>query len=297
MNRYKITFVDNTELLLYKHSEKEITQDKYQSFGVIKSISLYTDKTHENYIVRIKQMSEFIGYDNHNHEVYKCNYYKGYAYIYLAKDNEDNTYYDYAEYQEHVEGRLLAPITRTMSTPKEVYNLITIQEPEYIIYSHRYYGEPKLTRPKELKGIKQIGSVDFIPKKCKVQIFIKDNDAYLKHTDYFSSSWKPPKGERIDMPLSYYMKKYFSKDKKDKFVYPDCWGDIVLRNEAWILLKDIIPLIKTENEVIATQKILKLQQQERKYSHINSSNECEWKNFWERVTKYIKNTLEENNLF
>ena len=130
-----------------------------------------------------------------------------------------------------------------------------------------------------------------------MQIFIKDNDAYLKHTDYFSSSWKPPKGERIDMPLSYYMKKYFSKDKKDKFVYPDCWGDIVLRNEAWILLKDIIPLIKTENEVIATQKILKLQQQERKYSHINSSNECEWKNFWERVTKYIKNTLEENNLF
>ena len=214
MNRYKITFADNTEVLLYKHSEKEITQDKYQLFGVIKSISLYTDKTHEDYIAKIKQMSEFIGYDNHNHEVYKCNYYKGYAYIYLAKDNEDNTYYDYAEYQEHVEGRLLAPITRTMSTPKEVYNLITIQEPEYIIYSHRYYGEPKLTRPKELKGIKQIGSVDFIPKKCKVQIFIKDNDAYLKHTDYFSSSWKPPKGERIDMPLSYYMKKYFSKDKK-----------------------------------------------------------------------------------
>ena len=98
------------------------------------------------------------------------------------------------------------------------------------------------------------------------------------------------------MPLSYYMKKYFSKDKKDKFVYPDCWGDIVLRNEAWILLKDIIPLIKTENEVIAAQKILKLQQQERKYSHINSNNECEWKNFWERVVKYIRNTLEENNL-
>ena len=42
---------------------------------------------------RIKQMSEFIGYNNHNHEVYKCDYYKGYVYIYLAKDNEDNTYY------------------------------------------------------------------------------------------------------------------------------------------------------------------------------------------------------------
>ena len=67
MNRYKITFVDNTELLLYKHSEKEITQDKYKSFGEIKSISLYTDKSHNDYIAIIKQMSEFIGYDNHNH--------------------------------------------------------------------------------------------------------------------------------------------------------------------------------------------------------------------------------------
>ena len=57
-----------------------------------------------------------------------------------------------------------------------------------------------------------------------------------------------------------------------------------------------MPLIKTENEVIAAQKILNIQQQERKYSHINSSNECEWKNFWERIVKCIKSTLEESNL-
>lgn len=288
MNRYKITFSDDTELLLYKYSESEITQDKYKSFGTIKSVELYTDKSHEDYISKIKQLSEFIGYDNRNHEVYKCNYYKGYVYIYLAKDNKDNTYYDCALYKEHIEGRLLTPITKTMSTPKEVYNLITIQEPEYIIYSHRYYGEPKLTRPKELKGIKQIGSVDFISNKCKIQIFLKDNDVYLKHTDYFSSSWKPPKGERMGMPLSYYMKKYFDKDKKDKFVYPDGWGDIVLRNEAWILLKDIMPLIQTENEVTVAQKILNMQKQERKYSYIDTCNECEWERFWERVVKCIK---------
>jgi predicted glutamine amidotransferase len=288
MNRYKITFSDNTELLLYKCSESEITQDKYKSFGTIKTVEIYTDKSHEDYISKIKQLSEFIGYDNRNHEVYKCNYYKGYVYIYLAKDSKDNTYYDYALYQEHIEGRLLTPITKTMSTPKEVYNLITIQEPGYIIYSHRYYGEPKLTRPKELKGIKQIGSVDFIPNKCKIQIFLKDNDVYLKHTDYFSSSWKPPKGERMGMPLSYYMKKYFDKDKKDKFVYPDGWGDIVLRNEAWILLKDILPLIQTENEVTVAQKILYMQKQERKYSYIGTCNECEWERFWERVVKCIK---------
>lgn len=50
MNRYKITFSDGTELLLYKCSESEITQDKYKSFGTIKTVELYTDKSHEDYI-------------------------------------------------------------------------------------------------------------------------------------------------------------------------------------------------------------------------------------------------------
>ena len=98
------------------------------------------------------------------------------------------------------------------------------------------------------------------------------------------------------MPISYYLKKYFNHTKKDKFVYPDGWGDIVLRNEAWILLKDILPLIKTENEVVAAQNILKLQSQEKKYSYIDSCNENEWERFWEKVVKCVKNNLlKENN--
>lgn len=60
-----------------------------------------------------------------------------------------------------------------MSTPKKVYKLISLKYPEYIIYSHRYYGEPKLSRPKQLKNIKQLCSVNFIPKKYKTPIFIK----------------------------------------------------------------------------------------------------------------------------
>ncbi len=293
MKRWKITFADtftdvftkNSELLLYSKDKPVIDPDVY---GKIQSIKPYTDTSHQGYIDKIKQQSEFIGYDRHNHEIYKCNYYKGYLIIQLAKDKEDNTYYDYAQYMEYKYGRFINPITKTMSTPKKIYELITLQYPEYIIYSHRYYGEPKLSKPNELKGIKSIGSATFIPNKCNPQIFIKDNDVYIKHTDYFSSSWRPPIGERTDMPLSYYLNKYFSKKKKDKFVYPDCWGSIVLRNEAWILLKDIIPMIQTENEVFVAKKILQLQKSSDKYSSIGSDNEYEWIRFWENVCRCVK---------
>ena len=182
-----------------------------------------------------------------------------------------------------------------MSTPKQVYELITTQEPKYIIYSHRCYGEQKLSKPKELKSIKPIGKVTYIPKHCEPQIFVNNKDIYLKHTDYFSYLWQPPKGERIDMPLSYYTEKYFNKNKKEKFVYSDCWGSIVLRNEAWILLKNIIPLIETDTSVLVARKILQMQRYD-KYSSIDTSNDCEWINFWENVCKLVKDYLEKNIL-
>ena len=159
-----------------------------------------------------------------------------------------------------------------MSTPEKVYKLILIQYPQYIIYSHRYYGEPKLSKPKELKRINPIGKAIYIPKHCEPQIFIKDKDVYIKHTDYFSYIWSPPEGERIDIPLSYYAEKYFNKKKKNKFVYPDCWGSIVLRNEAWILLKDIIPLMETENSILVSKNILQMQRYDN-YSSIDTNNE------------------------
>lgn len=102
-----------------------------------------------------------------------------------------------------------------MSTPEKVYNLISQERPEYIVYSHRYYGQPKLSKPKELKGIKQLCIADFIPNKCKTPIFVKDNDIWIKHSDYFSSEWRPPEGENTGMPISYYMKKYFNKERKE----------------------------------------------------------------------------------
>ena len=70
-----------------------------------------------------------------------------------------------------------------MSTPEKIYNLLSINNPEYIILQRRYYGQPKLTKPKELKGIKSIGKATFIPKHCEPQVYVKNNDVYIKHTD------------------------------------------------------------------------------------------------------------------
>lgn len=295
MNRYKITFTNNRTLLLYKKQQSDINKSLYEKdFGIIQSIMLYKDKSHEECISKIKQHSEFLGYDRFNYEVYKCYYYKGYLIIRLAKDTSDNTYYDYADYQEYKTNRLIQPVLKTMSTPKEVYNLIIIKNPQYIICSHRYYGEPKLSKPKELKGINPIGKATYISKHCEPQIFIKYNDVYIKHTDYFSYIWQPPIGERIDMPLTYYLKKYFSKAKKNNFIYPDCWGSIVLRNEAWILLKDILPMIQTENNTLTAQNIIQMQKND-KYSFIDTSNECEWIRFWENVCKCVKNHSKKYN--
>lgn len=289
MNRYKITFNNGQTLLLYKPTQSDINISLYENdFGGIQSITLHTDTSHLEYIAKIKQQSEFLGYDIHNHEIYKCPYYKGYLIIQFAKDPVDNTYYDYAQYTEYKNYRFIEPVTKTMSTPKKVYKLISLKSPEYIIYSHRYYDEPKLSRPKELKNIKQLCSVNFIPKKCKTPIFIKDNDLWIKHSDYFSFIWRPPIGEKIDMPISYYAKKYLNKNKKEKFVYPDGWGSIVLRNEAWIYIKNIIPMIQTENPTNVTKTILKLQIKNSYSLHDLDSFNCEWSYYWENVIKEIR---------
>lgn len=289
MNRYKITFNNGQTLLLYGQSQTELNTSIWSNdFGGIKSIDLYTDNSYLDYIEKIKAQSEFLGYDFYHRECYKCSYYKGYLIIKFSKDKIDNTYYDLALYQEHKNHRILEPLGFIVSDPKEVYNIINAPCPKYIIYSHRYYGQPKLSKPKELKGIKPIGKATYIPKHCEPQVFIKENDVYIKHTDYFSYTWRPPEGERIDMPISYYMSKYFNETRKEKFVYPDGWGSIILRNEAWILLKDILQTMRTENYTTIAQEILELQKKNKYSPSFSVSADMEWIRFWENVCRCVK---------
>ena len=92
------------------------------------------------------------------------------------------------------------------------------------IISSRRYGEPKLEKPKELKGIKQSGGAMFGP-KCKCPVFVIESSMYVKHRDWFSRSISIP--EAVNRGI-------ISK-QKNKFIYNDNFGSVVLRNEAWLL--------------------------------------------------------------
>ncbi|OHW63094.1 hypothetical protein EUAN_08780 [Andreesenia angusta] len=110
---------------------------------------------------------------------------------------------------------------------------------EVSLHSLRIYGETKLTKPKELKGIKSSFSADYIPKKCRCPIFLVGDDVWINHKDYFSGSMKVPR-EEFGAPLDYMANKYAGKNKGKKFIYGDAWGSIVLRNEAWIKAEHLV---------------------------------------------------------
>lgn len=235
MKRWKTTWLGK-EVLWYGEDEEYIRSHDLCDKGA--DIILYDDTVHLPIIAWIKNNFKYKGkrlasHGNGLRELYVGDCFLGKVEVQLFKDLRDNTYYDYTQYRIWKSKRYLNPITWCVGDYKKLWNeVLNVQNIQYEVYSKRYYGQPKLNKPKELKNIKSIGTAEFIPKHCDCQMFIKDNDLWIKHDDYFSRLWRPPKGERLDMPTSYYLKKYFDKIKKDKFIYPDGWGSIVLRNNA-----------------------------------------------------------------
>lgn len=108
---------------------------------------------------------------------------------------------------------------------------------KYNLLSYRKSGQPKLRKPKELRGINRAFSVDYIPKKARCQVFIKGNDVFVKHVDYFSPTLRDAR--LPDASLDVLAKKLLNKEVAKKFIYTDNWGSIVLRNEAWIKVANL----------------------------------------------------------
>ena len=108
--------------------------------------------------------------------------------------------------------------------------------------------------------------------------------------------WRPPAGERVDMPTSYYLNKYFGMIcSKDKFIYPDCWGSIILKNECWVVLENLVPLLrfKDMNGLQVARKIL--QKQKMIVSGMSDEVVLEWERYWERVVKFLRGVLRNEN--
>ena len=59
MKRWKITFTNNKELLIYSNSSEQKLAKEYENISPIKSVKLYTDYSYIQYINTIKQNAKF----------------------------------------------------------------------------------------------------------------------------------------------------------------------------------------------------------------------------------------------
>lgn len=107
----------------------------------------------------------------------------------------------------------------------------------FIVREFRQYGEAKLKKPKELRGINQSLSVPYNP-NCRCGVFLMGTDVWVKHRDYFSGSLGQP--QDYGLPLNNLLDKHLGKERAKKFVYEDAWGDLLGRNEAWIKLESLL---------------------------------------------------------
>ena len=288
MKRWIISSPEIPKLKLYFET-LEIAQAKYPNAEIIEDL----DIEYLEYVKKIQSLK--IGnslYHKGYKEIIKIPVSNGFAYYYQGIDKNDGFIYDYCEYQIHDKSSLIQPISFTMSTPKEFYEMFLVNsEMSVEIVSKRKYGQPKLNKPKELKGLKKSFSVNFFPKKASCQCFVLKDDLYVKHSDYFSSLWQPPKGEVVGMPQNYYLEKYFNKKRAEKFVYSDNWGEIILRNECWFKIKNIKQQFNQDRSILNMRK--ELLEKWGDLHHIRYGElDVDWEIFFENILKEYKKAID-----
>lgn len=284
IKRYEVKTNDGYTLLLFYKTLEEATSRNPNC-----EIKESDDYRYLEYVDKILNIPHKIKYDYRGREILIFN--TGHSVIYVRLYKEDDLYLDGLQYQEYKLGSLIKPITWTISTPEKFYNeILSLNSINIERHSMRLYGQPKLAKPKELKGINRAFSIDFL-KNCSCQCFIKDNDIWIKHRDYFSSSLVNE--ETLGTPLEYRVKYYGINSKKSSgFIYADCWGDIVLRNEAWLVIKNIIPIAKTYNEYELSRILVT---EFCKLEHINKYYlDTAWEFFFENIAKELKLTMINN---
>lgn len=170
-------------------------------------------------------------------------------------------------------------------------------EVTFSLHSFRKHGQPKLPKPKELRGIAPIFSIDYIPKKCRCRVFVKDVDVWVKHRDYFSPPLKVD-AEDLGKPLGYLANKYLDKKTAGKFVYEDAWGAIVLRQEAWVRVNNLVNRVITAKNGFSLSLIWdEIRSQQEKYHKFKPFELCctDMERFWENVVmKLCCNEAERN---
>ena len=165
---------------------------------------------------------------------------------------------------------------------------------EFIHHQVRLYGQPKLKKPKELNKIKQSFSVDYIPKRCRCQCFVVGDDVWVQHRDYFSSPLKiAPEDAGLDKAKI--VKKYLGKDvSSGNFVYPDAWASIILKNEAWIVIKNLAYNVRAGKFILAIKDEILRQQEKLNGFEPYELEVGEMERFWEKVINETERYIEES---
>lgn len=192
-------------------------------------------------------------------------------------------------------------VSRTIQYRMDTDSLWRLGQPEELLslyhpamrlelVSQRRYGMPKLSKPPEIKGVPQSFSLPYIwggQKNVKVTnpVFVKGGDIFIKVRDYMSATFRPPLGF-AGAPLSVILKNFFpGKMAKSKFIYDDCWGNVVLRGEAWFCFRYVLPLIREERPVTALQALIRLSREFPEFGR-------DWELFCEELVGQMKNTPE-----
>jgi len=215
-------------------------------------------------------------------------YWKGNRPIWQYKDIHIWFWTDKGKYLNGLQYKFVNDICWTLTKPKEFYNKFCNNNLEFIIHSFRKYGQPKLAKPKELKGIKQAFSIEYMTKKCKCPVFIKDDDVWIKHRDYFSPAMKV-NFEDTGTSLNYRANKYLGKNINSKFLYDDTWGEIVERQEAWIVIKNLIKEIKSGKfQLDIVKDILRQQEKIHRFDEYELDS-SDMARFWEKLVMELYN--------
>lgn len=197
--------------------------------------------------------------------------YAGKCEVQLTRDKADGHFYDYAMWRLHKIGRKVEPVLWSTGGISKFVGDFNFFPCKYELVS----CGSKLKKPQELKGIMPVGSVSEGGKSA-AYIFVRGNDIWIKHTDYMSPIYERP--EDVGTPLNYRMQKYGLKEKTQKFIYDDSWGSIVIRQCAWIRIRNAAALMRHLNRVQFAEKMFDLMQNFHKFKL-----DLEWMRFYEKV--------------
>lgn len=260
LKRFKVQTADGHTLLLYYP-----TQEKAQESYPDATITEHTDQSHVEYIERmLAAANDCKTAERKGSTVYllRFNTSAGICLAMLSRDISDGMWYDLCQYQFWKSGALVAPITKTLSNPAAFCKQFLFPKSEYQVLC----AGGKLPKPEEIRGVRKFASVPF-EGICQCQLFLKGDDLYIKHNDYFSEMHSTGKIDpRTNM--------------EERVLY--------IRH-AWLRITNFVPLVKLLNDVEISSTVWPMLRDFHQWPA--GEYNMEWNRFLEGVARATRNYL------